>query len=243
MKAIRQQTTIGLALLLSFAGSLTLGTLSTYGAISAQTARQAVEPTLTPAAEQTDRPTSRPYAGDLSIFEYPDRDKKLHVDRVMDLLGIAQGKAVADIGAGSGWFTVRAAARVGAGGSVYAEDINAAAIDYIAQRASREKLENVRPVLGTVDDTKLPANSVDAVLILKTYHEFAHPIPLMEKLKLSLRPGAKIGIIDRNGDGTDHGIMPEVVEREMAQAGFKRIGKYDFTKTDGQDYFLIFVVK
>ena len=68
MKAIRQQTTIGLALLLSFAGSLTLGTLSTYGAISAQTARQAVEPTLTPAAEQTDRPTSRPYAGDLSIF-------------------------------------------------------------------------------------------------------------------------------------------------------------------------------
>ena len=243
MKAIRQKTTIGLALLLSFAGSLTLGTLSTYGAISAQTARQAVEPTLTPAAEQTDRPTSRPYAGDLSIFEYPDRDKKLHVDRVMDLLGIAPGKAVADIGAGSGWFTVRAAARVGAGGSVYAEDINAAAIDYIAQRASREKLENVRPVLGTVDDTKLPANSVDAVLILKTYHEFAHPIPLMEKLKLSLRPGAKIGIIDRNGDGTDHGIMPEVVEREMAQAGFKRIGKYDFTKTDGQDYFLIFVVK
>jgi hypothetical protein len=82
---------------------------------------------------------------------------------------------------------------------------------------------------------------VDAVLILKTYHEFAHPIPLMEKLKLSLKPGAKIGIIDRNGDGADHGIMPDVVEHEMAQAGFKRVGKYDFTKTDGQDYFLIFV--
>ena len=126
---------------------------------------------------------------------------------------------------------------------MYAEDINPQAIDYITERATREKLENVRPVLGTVDDTKLPPHSIDAVLILKTYHEFAHPIPLMEKLKLSLRPGAKVGIIDRNGDGTDHGIMPDVVEREMAQAGFKRVGMYDFTKTDGQDYFLIFEVK
>jgi hypothetical protein len=84
---------------------------------------------------------------------------------------------------------------------------------------------------------------VDAVLILKTYHEFAQPILIMERLKQSLRPGAKIGIIDRNGSGTDHGIMPDVVEREMAQAGYKRAGKFDFTKDDGQDYFLIFEVK
>src|ERR1035438_3539605 len=138
------------------------------------------------AAVQAERPTSTPYSGDLSIFEYPDRDKKLHVDRVMDLLGIAPGKMVADIGAGSGWFTVRAAARVAPGGAVYAEDINSKAIDYITERASREKLDNVRPTLGSVDDTKLPANSVDAVLILKTYHEFARPIPLMEKLKLCI---------------------------------------------------------
>jgi hypothetical protein len=101
----------------------------------------------------------------------------------------------------------------------------------------------VTPVLGTADDTKLPPNSVDAVLLLKTYHEIAKPIPLMEKLKLSLRSGAKVGVIDRNGDGTNHGIMPEVVEREMALAGFKRVGKYDFTKSDGQDYFLIFMIK
>lgn len=215
------RTTIVLSLLLCLAGS----------------------PALPAVAAQAERPTSTPYSGDLSIFEYPDRDKKLHVDRVMDLLEIAPGKSVADIGAGSGWFTVRAAARVGPSGTVYAEDINPKAIDYIAQRASQQKLENVRPVLGSVDDTKLPPNSVDAVLILKTYHEFAHPIPLMQRLRLSLRPGAKVGIIDRNGNGTDHGIMPEIVEREMAQAGFERVAKYDFTKTDGQDYFLIFVVK
>ena len=192
---------------------------------------------------QQPRPTSTPYAGDLSIFEYPDRDQKLHIDRVMDLLSITPGKSVADIGAGSGWFTVRAAAKVGPSGTVYAEDINPKAIDYITQRAAREKLPNIHPILGTVDDTRIPVASVDAVLLLKAYHEFAQPLPLMEKLRLSLKPGAKVGIIDRNGDGTDHGIMPNVVESEMAKAGFKRIGKYDFTKSDGQDYFLIFTAR
>jgi SAM-dependent methyltransferase len=221
-----------LAILLFLAGS------TAFRPIGAQATAQ--PPAQAPATGQGNRPTSTPYSGDLSIFEYPDRDKKLHVDRVMDLLSITPGKSVADVGAGSGWFTVRAAARVGSAGTVYAEDINPKAIDYIADRATREKLANIKPVLGSVDDTKLPPNSVDAVLILKTYHEFAHPIPLMKKLKVSLRPGAKIGIIDRNGNGTDHGIMPDIVEREMAQAGFKRVGLYDFTKDDGQGYFLIF---
>ncbi|XWK51491.1 hypothetical protein RBB78_07105 [Tunturiibacter empetritectus] len=83
----------------------------------------------------TQRPTSTPYSGDLSIFEYPDRDKKLQIDRVMDLLGIVAGKNVADIGAGSGWFTVRASRRVGPTGVVIAEDINPLAVEYIGKRA------------------------------------------------------------------------------------------------------------
>jgi SAM-dependent methyltransferase len=164
---------------------------------------------------QAQRPTSTPYKGDLAIFEYAGRDQKLHVDRVLDLLDIAPGKAVADVGAGSGWFTVRAAARVGSSGQVYAEDINPDAIDYIKNRAAKENLANVHTILGEVTDTKLPRSSVDAVLILKTYHEFEQPIPLMKRLRASLRPGAKIGIIDRNGNGTDHGLMPDIVEREM----------------------------
>lgn len=236
MIMMRNKVSMGLALLLFF------GVSFTQRQISAQAAPQETGQSQAP-TPQAQRPTSTPYSGDLSIFEYPDRDKKLHVDRVMDLLGIAPGKAVADIGAGSGWFTVRAAARVGPTGAVFAEDINSKAVNYIAQRAVKEKLGNVRTVLGGVADTKLPKNSVDAVLILKTYHEFAQPILLMQRLRQSLRPGAKIGIIDRNGDGTDHGIMPDVVEREMAQAGYKLSGKFDFTKDDGQDYFLIFEAK
>jgi len=191
-------------------------------------------------AQPPQRPTSTPYAGDLSIFEYPDRDKKLQIDRVMKLLGIVPGKTVADIGAGSGWFTVRAARRVGPGGAVLAEDINPKATAFIDDRAKKEQLGNIHTVLGVPDDAKLPLGSVDAVLMLKVYHEIARPIPFMEKLRVSLKPGARVGIIDRNGNGTDHGLQQAIVEKEMAEAGYRKVAKYDFTKADGQDYFLIF---
>lgn len=190
------------------------------------------------------RPTSTPYAGDLSIFETSDRDQKLESSRIMDLLHITPGKTVADIGAGSGWFTVRAARRVGLTGRVLAEDINPEATRTIDARARKEQLTNIHTQLGTPDDPKLPPAAVDAVLLLKVYHEIARPIPFMQRLRASLKPGARVGIIDRNGDGsgTDHGLPQPMVEREMEQAGYREIAKYDFTKKDGQDYFLIFEV-
>src|SRR5664279_2778530 len=83
------------------------------------------------ATPESQRKTSTPYTGDLTIFDYPDRDQKLHIGEVMDLLGITPGKSVADIGAGSGWFTVRAAKRVKSSGKVFAVDVNPEALDYI----------------------------------------------------------------------------------------------------------------
>ena len=195
------------------------------------------------AAATEPRQTSTPYTGDLSRFEYPGRDKKLQIDRVMDLLGVKPGKNVADIGAGSGWFTVRASKRVGTTGAVLAEDINPLAIEYIGKRAIKENLTNVRTVLGYPDDPRLPPGSVDAVLLLKVYHEIAHPVDFMKKLKPALREAAKVGIIDRNGNGADHGIDHDVVEKEMAEAGFRLSATYDFTKADGEDYFMVFVAK
>ncbi len=186
------------------------------------------------------RQTSTPYTGDLSIFEYKDRDRKLQIGRVMDLLGIVPGKTVADLGAGSGWFTVRAATRVGDKGLVFAEDINPAAVKAVRERAEKERLVNIHAVQGTPDDPMLPPGSVDAALMLKVYHEVAHPEVLLGHLKTAMKPGAKFGIIDRNGNGTDHGLNEAVVDKELAQAGFHRVGRYDFTKADGQDYFLIF---
>jgi ubiquinone/menaquinone biosynthesis C-methylase UbiE len=161
----------------------------------------------------------------------------------MDLLGITTGKNVADIGAGSGWFTVRAARRVGPTGAVLAEDINPQAIEYIGKRVAKDDLTNVRTVLGGTDDPRLPAGSVDAVLMLKVYHEIAHPVAFVKALKRALRTGAKVGIIDRNGNGADHGVSHDVVVKEMDEAGYRLVGTYDFTKADKEDYFLIFQAK
>jgi ubiquinone/menaquinone biosynthesis C-methylase UbiE len=187
------------------------------------------------------RKTSEPYTGDLSIFESPGREDRLQINRVMDILGIAPGKSVADIGAGSGWFTVRAARRVGAEGVVYGIDINPEAVQYITERAQKEKLGNVKTILSKVDDPLLPAGSVDAVLLLKTYHEIARPVTLLRNLLPSLRPGARVGVIDRNGNGEDHGVARDIVIREAKEAGYKLFDKYDFVKGDKMDYFLVFV--
>jgi predicted methyltransferase len=188
-------------------------------------------------------PTSTPYAGDLSIFEEPGRDKRLQIDRVMDLLHLKPGSIVADIGAGGGWFSVRAARRVGPKGRVIAEDINPKAIAYIQQRAQREHLANIVPLLGTPDNPKLTPNSLDAALMLKVYHEIAHAPLVLANLRAALKPGARFGIIDRNGNGADHGLKESIVREEVEHAGFRQVARYDFTKADGQDYFLIFEKK
>ncbi len=193
-------------------------------------------------AQRITRPTSKPYTGDLSIFEEPDRDEKLQIDRVMYILKMKQGSNVADIGAGSGWFTVRAARRVGTNGNVYAVEINRDYLKHIEARAAKEKLSNIHTVLGKEDDPRLPRDSVDAVLILKTYHEIAQPILLLAHLREAMRPGALLGIIDRNGNGKNHGINQEVVIKEAAEAGFSLVDQYDFVKPDGMDYFLVFRV-
>src|SRR5262249_18612851 len=118
-------------------------------------------------AKAPQRATSVPYTGDLSIFDSPGREQRLQINRVMDIPGIQAGKGVADVGAGSGWFTVLAARRVGTSGTVYAVDINPEAIRHIEQRASSASLPNVKTIPSKSDDPMLPKDAVDAVLLLK----------------------------------------------------------------------------
>ena len=191
--------------------------------------------------DEINRPRSEPYTGELSIFEDPKREENLQIMRVMDILKIKDSVNVADIGAGSGWFTARAAKRTK--GAVYAVEINQEYINHINDRAKKENLPNIKTVLGKEDDPLLPEKSIDAVLILKTYHEIGAPIRLMKNLKKSLRKGALVGIIDRSGKGDDHGIDSAQVVKEMEQAGFALNETYDFVKSEGIEYFLVFRVK
>lgn len=218
--------------------------IATALSLLVQTVLIASPQTASPVAPQGEqRKTSEPYTGDLSIFDSPGREDRLQINRVMDILGIAPGKVVADIGAGSGWFTVRAAKRMSGRGLVYAVDINPEAIRYVDDRARKEQLQNVKTILGQADNPLLPARSVDAVLLLKTYHEVAQPVALLQNLCAALRPGAKVGVIDRNGNGENHGVGRDVVIREAKQAGYKLIDQYDFVQADKMDYFLIFATK
>ena len=220
-----------------FAAGL-LSALLTAGCVSSLSGQTAAAP------PESQRKTSTPYSGDLTIFDYPDRDQKLHIDEVMDLLGITAGKTVADIGAGSGWFTVRAAKRVTASGKVFAVDINPEAVAYIQERAKKYGLANITTLLSAADNPRLPPTSVDAVLLLKTYHEVAKPVDLMRNLRPSLRSEARVGIIDRNGDGQNHGVSKKVVISEMDSAGYRLHSEHDdLVKADRMDYFLIFVAK
>jgi predicted methyltransferase len=185
-------------------------------------------------------PTSTPYTGNLDIFEDPARDQRMHIDRVLNDLGLHPGSVVADIGAGGGWFSVRAARRVGPSGQVIAEDINPPYIEAIRQRAQHEHLNNIQEVLGTPDDPRLAPDSIDDAVMLKVYHEIAHPQTLLAHLRQAMRPNARFAIIDRNGNGADHGLNEAIVRKEVEAAGFRQVARYTYTKDDGQDYFLVF---
>jgi len=212
-------------------------------AIFAVAVGSVASPLMAQSAAGSPRKTSTPYTGDLTIFDSAGREDRLQIVRVMNILKIAPGSFVADIGAGSGWFTVRSSKRVGSHGKVYAEDINPEAITYIQNRVAKEGLGNVHTILGKSDDPLLPAGKMNAVLLLKTYHEVAEPVTLLKHLRESLAPGARVGIIDRNGNGADHGVAEKIVVAEAEQAGYKLLDRYDFVKADGMDYFLVFEVK
>lgn len=191
-------------------------------------------------SDRIDRPTSEPYSGSLSIFEDPKREERLQVNRVMDVLGIKAGSSVADVGAGSGWFTVRAAKRVGSGGLVYAVEINSEYLKHIDKRSKAENLSNIRTILGKEDDPLLAERSVDAVLLLKTYHEISEPVRWLRRMRRAMRQEALLGIIDRNGKGDDHGVKADAVVKEVERAGFVLVEQHDFVRADDVDYFLVF---
>ena len=106
----------------------------------------------------------------------------------------------------------------------------------------KEQLHNIQTILGREDNPLLPQAQVDAVLILKSYHEIAKPVAMLRNLRASLRPGAKVGIIDRNGNGENHGVNRSVVVKEANEAGYEVTGTYDFVKDD-MDYFLVLTPK
>jgi predicted methyltransferase len=199
-----------------------------------------------PGVEQRDAGHSRLFPpSDLGLLDAPDRDLWQRPDSIMDSMGIADGSVVADIGAGSGWFTIRLARRVGPQGLVYAEDVQQEMINAISRRVNREGFNNVKAVLGTINDPKLPARSLDAALMVDSFHEVdaRDRATMLANLAKALKPQGRIGIVDFRLDGTGPGpdpeerVGPDVVLTAAKEAGLKLIRQEPFLE---YQYFLIF---
>ena len=167
---------------------------------------------------------------DLGLLEGPDREQWQKPDQIMDALRIAEGSIVADLGAGGGWFTIRLARRVAPNGLVFAEDIQAPMIDWIARRMRRESITNVKTVLGTPTDPRLPPG-IDAVLIVDTYHEIDEPITLLRNAARSLKSNGRIGVVGFTpggggpGPAPDERVDPATVVDAARAAGLRLIGR------------------
>lgn len=151
------------------------------------------------------------------------RDRLREADKVMDLARIEPGMTVADIGAGEGYYTIRLASRVGAKGRVLAEDIVPDVRDALAQRVTRERLDNVSVRLGEADDPELPENSFDRVLMVHMYHEIEQPYAFLWNLRPSLKKDGAVVVVDANRSTQNHGTPPALLECEFAAVGYKRI--------------------
>lgn len=161
-----------------------------------------------------------------------ERDIEEAPDKALDALDLREGSVVADIGAGSGYMTVRMAKRVGPTGRVYAGDIQPQMIDLLKARLAREKVTNVTPVLGTFDDPKLPADTIDLMLLVDVYHEFSEPVKMLAGMRRALKSGGRLVLLEyRKEDPSvpirfEHKMSVAEAKAEVEAAGF-RLEKVD----------------
>jgi tRNA A58 N-methylase Trm61 len=142
-------------------------------------------------------------------LERPEREEEERTDLLVEALALKPGEVVADIGAGSGYFSWRMARKVGAKGKVYAVEIQQEMLDILmASMRKRQVGDIVQPVLGTVQDPKLPAAAVDTILLVDVYHEFDYPYEMTLAMINALKPGGRLVLVEYRGEDPDVPIKP-----------------------------------
>ena len=168
-----------------------------------------------------------------------ERDKAGEPQQLVGLLGIKPGITVADIGAGSGYYVVRLSPIVGTSGRVIAEDVVPDYLETLRRRVRDLGLANVDIVRGEAHDPKLRAQSLDLAILVHMYHEIAQPYALLYNLVPSLKPGARIGIVDAFAPTAQHGTPPGLLRCELKAVGYREISLDRLTGSDA--YLAIFV--
>jgi SAM-dependent methyltransferase len=152
---------------------------------------------------------------------------------LLEALDVKAGQTICDLGCGNGFYTLELARRVGPAGVVYAVDIQPEMLRMLAEAAGREGLTNIRPVLGTAIDPRLPRGAVDLCLCVDVYHEFSHPEPMLARIRESLADGGRLALVEFRGEDPAVPIKPlhkmtkEQIRRELGAAGFSVAGEFD----------------
>jgi ubiquinone/menaquinone biosynthesis C-methylase UbiE len=160
-------------------------------------------------------------------LDRPERETEEAPDQALDLLNLRAGMTVADVGAGTGYMSLRMARRVGPTGKVYANDLQPEMLQRLRAKSQREKLSNVETVQGTERDPKLPANTMDLVLLVDVYHEFSEPQAMLGKIRESLKPDGRLVLLEYRKEDPSVPIRPEhkmsvaEVKTEVEAEGYK----------------------
>jgi ubiquinone/menaquinone biosynthesis C-methylase UbiE len=155
-----------------------------------------------------------------------NRDEVQRPVHVLDVLGVREGQTVADIGCGSGYFTVHLSHRVGARGKVYATDLQPEMLALLKKKTDKEKITNVVPVLATEDDAKLPEGALDLILLVDVYHELPKPAETLAQFKKALRPGGRLALVEYRAEDPkveikpDHKMTLAQIKKELGESGW-----------------------
>jgi ubiquinone/menaquinone biosynthesis C-methylase UbiE len=167
--------------------------------------------------------------GGILWLERTERETEEKPQLLIDALEIKPGQTIADLGAGSGYYSFRIAPLVGPTGKVLAIDIEPAMLEVITQRASRERIANVAAVRASVRDPNLAPGSVDLLFMVDVYHELEYPYEVMTKVRAALKPGGRVALIEYRAEDPQVAIKPvhkmseRQVRRELEAAGFRHV--------------------
>ena len=192
----------------------------------------APSPAAQPRIEAPPRQPAQPlsYQGGADWLEREGREDTERPEIVLKAMKLEDGDVVADLGAGTGFYTRRLARAVGPSGKVWANDIQPEMLDRLEELAAKEGIANVVTVLGTETDPKLPAGTFDWILLVDVYHEFQQPEPMLEKIRKALKPDGKVALVEYRAEGDTaahihelHKMSVEQVLAEWLPAGFRHV--------------------
>ena len=201
-------------------------------------------PRPAPGAPADRRPASVMSWRGAEWLERAGREEEQRPDEIIRTMGLKDGDVVADLGCGPGYFARRRARAVAPRGRVYAVDIQPEMLDLLRGRVEREGLANVVPVLGAVDDPRLPEGALDWVLLVDVYHELQQPRATLARVRAALAPRGKVAVIEYRLEGTtalhireEHRMSPRQVLAEWEPAGFRLVARHEFLPTQ---HFFVF---